>query len=158
MRPPPVEEDLHQRLHLGAVRGDELDHTRDVGREHRGGCAGGADPGRHFAADPLVDRRHHLRDQIVLAGEVVGDQAGALEAGAAGDLGERGAVEADLGDRLDRRRHDLRPAGGLGDRAGLRRVCSHEQNLARVSKRAMCADQGQRAILNARPREVAACP
>ena len=57
-----------------------------------------------------------LLDEVVLAGEVVADETPA-DPRSLSDAGEGRLRVARLGDRVDRRGHDLRPPGGLDERA-----------------------------------------
>ena len=65
----------------------------------------------------LVPRAEHLDDELVLAGEVV-QQPGVGDAGAGGDVAQRGAVDPALDEAVARRPDDRLPAGcGLRVRA-----------------------------------------
>jgi hypothetical protein len=124
-----VEDDLQQGPHVGAVVGDEGDSSDDVRPQPRARSPFGSDNLGHVAADPLHHRPRNLRDQVLLAGEVVRDQTRAAQPGPPGDLGERCPRVARLGDDRDRRVDDLAAPCLL--RHG---SCLHEQILAQPSK------------------------
>lgn len=71
---------------------------------------------------PIPTRRDFLQgafDQFVLAGEMIGDQAG-TDLGSLGDLGKARSPKADVGQGFNRRRDDLGPTRAFdkGERRG----------------------------------------
>jgi hypothetical protein len=113
-----VPRDLDDRRHVVAVFFHELKVRVDVGAQHVRAGRVGQDPGPHVGLALLEDFEHHLLDQVVLAGEVVADQAFA-DPDPRTDPGQGRAREADLGDGVDRRLDDLGVSGGLGERPPL---------------------------------------
>src|ERR1039457_2214445 len=90
----------------------------------------------HVGLALLEDFEHHLLDQVVLAGEVVADQAPA-DTQPCSNAGERRPRVADLGDRIDRCDHDLRPSGGLDESPLLSVSCRcwlHDQKASSLAK------------------------
>ena len=103
---------VHQSPDVIAVRIEKLKVALDVCAEHSGGAVLGENPGQHHRARFLNHRANDLLHQLALAGEVVGNHALA-DAGAFGNLGQRGLGVSEFRNRVDRAFDDLRAPRNL---------------------------------------------
>src|SRR6202022_2168075 len=78
---PPVHEDLEEGLHFGAVAGDVLHVAGDIGAQGAGCSVLPLHAFVHEPPDTPDDHAYDLLHQVLLTGEVVGDQPGAAQPG-----------------------------------------------------------------------------
>jgi hypothetical protein len=100
--------------HVVAVISHECEVRFDVGQQHSRAGWLGEDPRAYERLGPFGRLVDDLLDEVVLAGEVVADQA-AADPQLPGYAGEGRSRKAGLGDGVDRRGHDLHPPGGLDE-------------------------------------------